>query len=228
MGIARQSPPTPELKVFSDRLRKAIDFKKIDIAVLAKDSEYKPDVIHKLLAGTREPGMKKLIFLANALGCSVDYLLGLSPEPQREGVVIKADTNAIKGLSGEHGETPELISGRIKQFAAILPELLECDAELLMRIAGFLIERNKKRLARFADALAAKSPKEANSLLERSCPENNDEFNDDIFEEEDDDLWDSIEDDTLGDDGLGDDCFDEEDDFDDCDDFEDDEYFNDD
>jgi transcriptional regulator with XRE-family HTH domain len=90
MGTARQSPPSPELKIFSDRLQEAMKFKKIDVAVLAKKSEYKPDDIHKMLSGMREPGLKKLILLANSLSCSVDFLLGLAPESQRADVVVEA------------------------------------------------------------------------------------------------------------------------------------------
>jgi hypothetical protein len=226
MGIARQSPPSPELKTFSGRLQKAIEFSKIDIAVLAKKAEYKIDDIHKMLTGMREPGMKKLTLLANSLGCSVDYLLGLTPEAKRATVVAMADTDTIKHQSSECGQTSGQISGKAEQFVAMMPELLESDIELFMCIAGFLIERKEKRLLRFVKAVTTESKKETEKAksIEDSFRESKDkagfddcnpDFDNDDFDE--DELWDNVDDDFEEE-------FDEDEDFED-DDFEDD-YFN--
>jgi transcriptional regulator with XRE-family HTH domain len=214
MGIARQSPPSPELKIFSDRLQEAIKFKKIDTAVLAKESEYKPDDIHKLLTGMKEPGFKKLMLLANSLGCSVDYLLGLTPKPQRASVIVEADTDAIKHQPSERGQTSGQISGNVEPFVAMIPELLESDIELLMYLAGFLIERKEKRLAKFMGALTEKP----SSVPETVSPKANDDLSDDDL----DDSWDDIEDDEFEDDDLEEDDFGEDDDFEDEDEDEDD------
>jgi transcriptional regulator with XRE-family HTH domain len=213
MGIARQSPPSPELKIFSDRLKKAIEFKKIDIAGLAKGSGYKPDDISKLLTGMREPSIKKLILLANTLGCSIDYLLGFSPEAKRASVVVSADIDAVERQSSGHGQ----ISGKAERFMAMLPKLLESDAELLMHIAGFLIERKEKGLARLMKAVAdSKSKKELEkeksgvppkaSIGKPQDDDCDDGFDDDFDEE--DELWDSDEDD-FGDDEDFDDDYDD-------------------
>jgi transcriptional regulator with XRE-family HTH domain len=212
MGTSRQSPPSPELKIFSDRLQEAIKFKKIDIVVLAKESEYKPDDINKLLAGMKEPGFKKLILLANSLGCSVDYLLGITPRPQRASVVVEADTDAIKHQPNERGQT----SGQCGQFVAMIPKLLESDIELLMHLAGFLIERKEKRLAKFMGALTEKP----SSVLETVLPKKDDGLTGNDLDE----LWDDIEDDEFEDDDLEEDDFGEDDDFEDEDedDFDDD------
>jgi transcriptional regulator with XRE-family HTH domain len=229
MGIARQSPPSSELMVFSDRLQKVIEFKKIDISDLAKNAEYKPDDIRKLLAGMREPSMKKLMLLADSLGCSADYLLGLTPEPQRASIVVESDTDAIKPQSSERGQTSGQISGNVEQFLAIIPELMDSDIELLMYIAGFLIERKEKRVTRIVDAVTAKSSKEAEALLRTSYIKNNDELDDDDFEEDEDDgLWDGVEDDEFEDDDLEEDDFDEDDDFEDEYEDEDEDDFDDD
>jgi transcriptional regulator with XRE-family HTH domain len=216
MGIARQSPPSPELKIFSERIQKAIDFKKIDIAVLAKESGYKVEDIRKMLAGMREPSMKKLILLAGSLGCSVDYLLGLTSEVNRTTVT---DTGAIKHQSGEQGQTSGQISGKTHQFVTMIPELLESDVELLMYLAGFLIERKSKGLLRLAKA-ATTDPKTENLARElkgkaefgRGSPY----FCEDAFDE--DELWDN---DDLEEEFDDDDYFDDDDDDDDFDTFND-------
>jgi transcriptional regulator with XRE-family HTH domain len=196
MGTARQSLPTPELETFSDRLQEAVKFKKIDISVLAKETEYKPDDIHKLLAGMREPGFKKLILLANALGCSVDYLLGLIPEPQRASIVIEADTDALNQQPGGRGQTSGQISGKKEQFIAMVPELMESDTELLTYLAGFLIERKEKRFTKLMEAVTARHPKEKRSddIPQILHSRKDSDLDDNNFDEEDD-LWDDIEDD---------------------------------
>jgi transcriptional regulator with XRE-family HTH domain len=220
MGTSRQTPPSKELKIFSDRLSKAIAFKKVELSVIAKNIGCAPADVKKMLSGMREPTMKKLIILANILGCSVDYLLGLTPEPQRASVVVEVDTNALKSQPSERGQTSGQISGKIEQFAAIMPELLESDVELLMYIAGFLIERKEERLSRIMDAMTSKPPKETDSLSKSShSKNNNDELEDDDPGEEDDDLWDEIEDDEFEDD-LEEDDFEDYEDDDDNGDFE--------
>jgi transcriptional regulator with XRE-family HTH domain len=219
MGIARQTPPTSELKVFSDRLQRAIKFKKIDTATLAKNTGYKPEDIQRLLAGMREPSMKKLILLANALGCSVDYLLGLAPEPKQASVVVEADTDALNPQSSERGQTSGQISGKSGSLLAMVPELLESDVELLMHIAGFLIERKEKRLARIAEAVTSNSPKKNDPPLPKvSDSRDDDDLTDSDFE--DDDLWDDDLDNEFEDDEFEEDELEDEDD--DFDDFEDD------
>jgi transcriptional regulator with XRE-family HTH domain len=220
MGVDRQSPPSPELKVFSDRLQKAMEFKKIDVAVLAKNLEYKPGDIHKMLAGMREPSLKKLMLLANSLGCSVDFLLGLTPEAKRASVVVEVDMDAKKPQLSERGQTSGQISGKVERFIAMMPELLESDVELLMYLAGFLIDRKGKMLAKIMGAVAEKPPKEAESLPQISHSKNNDDLSDGDFDEEDD-LWEDIEDDEFEDADFEEDDFEDEDDDFDEDDFED-------
>jgi transcriptional regulator with XRE-family HTH domain len=214
MGTARKSPPSQELNIFSDRLREAIEFKKMDISVLAKETEYKPDDIHKLLTGMREPGFKKIMLLANSLGCSVDYLLGLTPRPQRASIVIEADTNALNQQPSERGQTSGQISGIVGQFVAMVPKLLESDVEILTCLAGFLIERKEKRLAKLMEAVNDKPPKETCTSPQVSRSKSNDDSLDD-FNEEDIEFDDEFEDD--------DDDFDEDfEDEDEDEDFEDD------
>jgi transcriptional regulator with XRE-family HTH domain len=218
MGVSRQSPPSPELKIFSDRLQKVIEFKKININVLAKNSEYKPVEIQKLLTGMREPSIKKLVLLASSLGCSVDYLLGLTPEPKRASVVVEVDTDALTSQLSERGQTSGQITGKEKPFLSMVSELPESDIELLMYIAGFLIERKEKRLSKIVSAMNAR--KENDSTL-RITPSKNDdglELTDDDLDE--DSLWDDVEEDEFEDDEYDEDDLEEEEDDDDDDDFD--------
>jgi transcriptional regulator with XRE-family HTH domain len=219
MGVVRQSPPSPELKIFSERIKNAIAFKKINIVDLAKGSEYTLYDINKLLNGMREPSMKKLILLANTLGCSVDYLLGLTPEAKRASVVVQADTNALKSQSIEPGQTSGHISGKVAPFLAAVPKLLESDIELLLYIAGFLIERKEKGLARFMKAVndkAKRCPGNENSLKSSVGKVSDDTGLDEDNLDVDDALWDGV------DDGFEDEEFEEDEDFEENDDFEDD------
>jgi transcriptional regulator with XRE-family HTH domain len=220
MGIARQSPPSAELVVFSDRLCKAIEFKKIDVAALAKDSEYKSEDIHKMLKGMKEPGLKKLTLLANSLGCSVDYLLGLGPTPQRASVVVEVDTDAIKHQPSERGQTSGQISGNVEQIIALLPKLFESDVELIRFIIEFFVEKRANRVSTFMNPLIRKPSKETESIPKETPSKSNDDLADDDFDEEDD-LWDAIEDDELKDEDWEEDEDDlESDDEDDFDDFD--------
>jgi transcriptional regulator with XRE-family HTH domain len=220
MGVSRQSPPSPELKIFSDRLQKVIEFKKTDTAILAKSLDYKPDDIYKLLTGMREPSMKKLILLADLLGCSVDYLLGLTPEPQRASVVVEADTDALTSQSNEREQTSGQITGKEKPFLSMVSELPESDIELLMYIAGFLIERKEKRLSKIVSAI--KNVKEENDSTSRILSSKEDsglELTDDDLDE--DSLWDDVEEDEFEDSDFEDSLEDENDDDDDDDEFDD-------
>jgi transcriptional regulator with XRE-family HTH domain len=189
-------------------------FKKIDVAALAKDLEYKPSEIRNLLTGMREPSMKKLILLANLLGCSVDYLLGLAPEPQRASIVIEADTNAIKPQPDECGQTSGQISGKAGRFVAMAPKLLDFDFEMLIHIAKYLIERNEKGLLKFVKIVRQSSKKEAEKAGESAgkagLGAGNADFDDDVFDE--DELW---GDDDSEQEKAYEKDFDDDDDFDD-------------
>jgi transcriptional regulator with XRE-family HTH domain len=223
MGTPRQSPPSPELKIFSDRLQKALEFKKVDLAALAKRLGYKPDDIRRLLAGMREPSLKRLALLANSLDCSVDYLLGLAPKPQREGVVVEANADAIKPQSSECERTSGQISGKAERLSAMAHELFESDVELLMHIARFLIERKEKGLSRFVKVVRQiKKERERAKAIENSGKEAKgkvgvDDYSPDLDDDglDEDELW-GDDDDKLEEEELeNDEDFEDDDDFDD-------------
>jgi hypothetical protein len=153
-----------------------------------------------MMGGMREPAMVKMIRIANILGCSVDYLLGLTPEAKRASLVVTADTGLFKPKSGESVQTSGQASNKFEQFTAMASGLLEADIDLLMYIAGFLFERKEKGLLRLAKAMsegAEETPKESRSarvsIGRPKSPDLEKKLNDGF--DEDDDLFDGVEDD---------------------------------
>jgi hypothetical protein len=210
MGTARQKPPSPELKTFASRLNKAIALKKIDLAVIAKKLNCAPADVKKMTIGMREPSMKRLIALANAIECSVDYLLGLTPEANCASVAVTADTNAVKPNPVERAPTPGRVSDKVDLFIGMLPELLEADVDLLAYLAGFLISRKRNNLANLAKAVIGASAKERRVVksptveVSLSKPKDEVDFDDeDLFNDadnfEDEEFDDDFEDDFLDD-----------------------------
>jgi hypothetical protein len=140
----------------------------------------------------REPSMKKLIVLSESLGCSVDYLLGLTPDMQRASLVVGADTSSISSKSSEPVRTSAAVSGKRGQLADMLSELMDSDIELLTHIASFLTERKEKGLKKLMSAIGNRSSSKRN-------PE------DDFFETfADDDDFDDYDDDNDFDDDYED------------------------
>jgi hypothetical protein len=121
---------------------------------------------------------------------------------------LRPGIDANKPQLSERGQTSGQISGKAEQLVAMMPELLESDVELLMYLAGFLIERKGKMLAKIMGTMTAKSPQEVESIPQIS----HDDF------DEEDDLWEDIEDDDFEDDDFEEDDFEDDDDFDDFDD----------
>jgi transcriptional regulator with XRE-family HTH domain len=229
MGGQRYLPPGPELKTFSKRLRAVMKFKKIDAASLAKATGYAVADINRLLAGMREPSLKKLILLANSLKCSVDYLLGLADEALRVSDAVITDTDAIKPELVKRGQASgqrEQISGDAKQLAAGLSELPKSDVELLLRIAGFLIERRKKGMLELVKAITAAPQKDAAPEKETSAEKVNGKAVSDDFDSyvphDDIEFDDGLDDDDYYDDNYDDDGDDDDYDDDNCDDDDDD------
>jgi transcriptional regulator with XRE-family HTH domain len=230
MGRQRFLPPGPELELFSERLRTAMTFKNIGAASLAKDAGYEVSDINRLLAGMREPGMKKLILLAKSLECSADYLLGLADEPQRASAAAMTDADAIKPESAERGQTSGQrgqISGGAKQLAAGLSELPKSDVKLLLRITEFLIERRKEGMLKLVRAITADTKEEVSPEKAVSAEKTNSKADSDDFDgyspNDDIEFNDGLDDDDDYDDDNYDDD-DDDDDYDDYDDGDDDNY----
>jgi transcriptional regulator with XRE-family HTH domain len=204
MGKKRQTPPTPQLKVLAERLEKSMAFKGINNATLAKETGYSPSDITSLLKGMREPSMNKLISMAEILGCSVDYLFGLTPESKRATIAVTADTRQLSRMT----------SNKHNQLTALIPELVESDVELLTHITCFLIERKEKGLQKLASAISSTPPRQDKALANDIRVDDN-PFEDDFIEDDfDDESFDNIDDGGYEDD---DDDLDEYQDFDDDD-----------
>jgi DNA-binding helix-turn-helix protein len=170
MGGARKSPPSTELKTFSDRLQKVITLKKVDAKVLAKKLQCSPSDMQKILAGMREPSMKKLIVIAGALGCSVDYLLGLSDG-------LGSDSNDVISQKPQIAKN----SAVSEPFFQIFPKLLDSDIELLTNMAQFIVDRRAKKMKKVRAALARSKCKKA---IADVVYENDEESYDKFYDEE--------------------------------------------
>lgn len=181
MGGARKSPPSAELQTFSGRLQKVIALKKVDMKVLAKKLQCSPSDTQKILAGMREPSMKKLIVIAGTLGCSVDYLLGLSDG-------LGSDSNSTisqKSQAVKHNAVSE-------SFFQIFPKLLDSDIELLINTAQFIVDRRAKKMKKVRAALARAKRK---SVIADATSENDTKAYDDFDELDDEESYDTYEDD---------------------------------
>ena len=68
------------MSIFSDRLKKTLEYKNISQSKLAKEIHVSQTLVNKFCLGTREPSMQTLISLCKALNESSDYLLGLNDD----------------------------------------------------------------------------------------------------------------------------------------------------
>lgn len=65
------------MSIFSERLKKTLEYKNMSQNKLAKDINCSQALINKFCLGTREPNMQALVSICKALNESSDYLLGL-------------------------------------------------------------------------------------------------------------------------------------------------------
>ncbi|BCG46565.1 hypothetical protein GEOBRER4_n1366 [Citrifermentans bremense] len=74
-------------QMFIDRLRDNMVSKGFSQAALARAAELSPAVLSMYFSGTRTPNREALMRLANALDCSVDYLVGRKSRSEIEDLV---------------------------------------------------------------------------------------------------------------------------------------------
>jgi transcriptional regulator with XRE-family HTH domain len=74
---------------FPDRLRNAREKKGLSQAQLAERAGFQPSAISHFESGRRSPSFENLNKLADALGVTIDYLLGRIEEPTGSGPVIQ-------------------------------------------------------------------------------------------------------------------------------------------
>lgn len=77
------------LKIFSERLRAARKSKRLSQTDLAKKADLLPSAVSHFENGRRSPSFNNLRKLADALGVTVDYLLGRAQEPKSQGLVAE-------------------------------------------------------------------------------------------------------------------------------------------
>lgn len=99
---------------FQDRLRKARQDRSLSQSELAERAGFQPSAISHFETGTRAPSFDNLRKLADALGVSIDYLLGRQPESTAAGPIAEQLYRDFKKLSSSDQET---IAGMAKMLA---------------------------------------------------------------------------------------------------------------
>ncbi len=99
---------------FQDRLRKARQDKGLSQSELAERAGFQPSAISHFETGTRAPSFDNLRKLADALGVSIDYLLGRQAESTAAGPVAEQLYRDFKKLSSSDQET---VAGMAKMLA---------------------------------------------------------------------------------------------------------------
>ena len=93
------------MEIFSQRLRKAREDKKLSQTELAEKAGFQPSAISHFETGKRSPSFANLKKLADALEVTVDYLLGRAEEPQNQGLAAEVLFRDFGKLSLEDQKT---------------------------------------------------------------------------------------------------------------------------
>ncbi len=91
--------------IFSERLRTTRESKRLSQTDLAKRADLQPSAISHFENNRRSPSFDNLKRLADALGVTVDYLLGRSDEPKSRGLVAEQLFRDFERMSPEDQET---------------------------------------------------------------------------------------------------------------------------
>jgi transcriptional regulator with XRE-family HTH domain len=108
----------PELEV-GYRIKQLLDTRGLTQAQLSEKSGLPPATISHFITGLRTPGTSSLRKLSDALGVTVEYLLGITEEPKLAGDQAKVIFRNAQQLSEES----------LKMLAAFSKLLAEQDAE---------------------------------------------------------------------------------------------------
>ena len=105
-------------KIFSERLRAARALKDLSQTDLAKKTDLQPSAISHFENDRRSPSFDNLKRLADALGVTVDYLLGRAEEPKNLNLVSQ-------------------------QLFRDFKQMTESDKDTLTKMAKMLADKNK-------------------------------------------------------------------------------------
>jgi len=90
---------------FEERLRKARQDKGLSQADLAKKASLQPSAVSHFETGTRSPSFENLRRLADALGVSIDYLLGRQTDEEAAGPVAQRLYRNFEKMTSDDQET---------------------------------------------------------------------------------------------------------------------------
>ena len=99
---------------FQDRLRKARQDRELSQTDLAERAGFQPSAISHFETGARSPSFDNLRKLADALGVSIDFLLGRQVENTSTGPVAEQLYRDFEKLSSSDQET---VAGMAKMLA---------------------------------------------------------------------------------------------------------------
>lgn len=123
-----------------ERITKLMERKGWDIGILAYQSGVNSNSIYKYLQGTRkvQSTLKNLVYLAKALGCSVEYLIGVTDLEAPEVIMRLSETQ--QDMIHEIGQ---LTPRRQRELAAMVGFFREMDAQDRAWIARNLASNEK-------------------------------------------------------------------------------------
>ena len=98
---------------FPEALRAAREEKRLSQTDLAERTGLQPSAISHFETGKRAPSFENLKRLADALSCSVDYLLGRTEEPRSSGPLVEQLFRHFNQMSAADQDS-------FAQFAAML------------------------------------------------------------------------------------------------------------
>lgn len=109
-----------------ERINDLMDRRGWDVGILAYRSGVKPNTIYKYLNGSRQvqATLTNLVYLARALGCSVEYLIGMT-DIQTPTLIVnlsKTQQEIIQHIGN-------LSSRRQRELAAMVAFMMEMDAQ---------------------------------------------------------------------------------------------------
>lgn len=106
-------------KIFSQRLRKARELRKMSQADISERTGLQPSAISHFETGRRMPSFDNLKRLADALNVTTDYLLGRAEEPTVTGPIIDKIYRHVSNLSQSDlqilAEMADLLSKKKKE-----------------------------------------------------------------------------------------------------------------
>ena len=110
-----------EATVVAERIKQLLKSKKISASKMLADCEMNKNALYTMQSSGYLPRLEALAKIADYLGCSVDYLLGRSDQPDRQAAPLTDDDLKFALFGGENGISDAQLD-EVKKFAAFIKE----------------------------------------------------------------------------------------------------------